>query len=44
MSIFIYSDISGFKSISKNEVKNVQERCANIIFEHIEASVDNDMN
>ncbi|WJX56306.1 hypothetical protein P8452_41975 [Trifolium repens] len=32
------------KTFQKDEVKNVQERCGNIILEHIEASTDNDMN
>ncbi|KAK2404065.1 hypothetical protein QL285_053442 [Trifolium repens] len=32
------------KPFQKDEVKNVQERCGNIILEHIEASTDNDMN
>ena len=32
------------KSFQKDEVKNVQERCGNMILEHIEASTDNDMN
>ncbi|WJX32874.1 hypothetical protein P8452_21151 [Trifolium repens] len=32
------------KPFQKDEVKNIQERCGNIILEHIEASTDNDMN
>jgi hypothetical protein len=32
------------KPFQKDEVKNVQERCANMILEYIEASTDNDMN
>ncbi|KAK2412344.1 hypothetical protein QL285_047545 [Trifolium repens] len=32
------------KPVQKNEVKNVQERYANMILEHIEASTYNDMN
>ncbi|KAK2374006.1 hypothetical protein QL285_075001 [Trifolium repens] len=31
------------KLFQKDEVKNVQECCANMILEHIEASIDNDM-
>ncbi|KAK2449607.1 hypothetical protein QL285_008787 [Trifolium repens] len=37
----IFGDSQPFK---KDEVKNVQERCENIILEHIEANTDNDMN
>ena len=32
------------KSFKKDEVKNVQECCANMILKYIEASTDNDMN
>ena len=32
------------KPFQKDEVKNDQERCANMTLEHIEASTDNDMN
>ena len=32
------------KPFQKDEVKTVQERCANMILEHIEASTNNDMN
>jgi hypothetical protein len=32
------------KPFQKDEVKNVQKRCANMILEYIEASTDNDMN
>ncbi|CAJ2673169.1 unnamed protein product [Trifolium pratense] len=32
------------KPFQKDEVKNVQERCGNMILEHIEVSADNDMN
>ena len=32
------------KPFQKDEVKNVQERCANMILEHFEASTNNDMN
>jgi hypothetical protein len=31
------------KSFHKDEIKNVEERYANVILEHIEASVDNAM-
>ncbi|XP_058726832.1 uncharacterized protein LOC131598230 [Vicia villosa] len=37
----IFRDSNPFQ---KEEVKNVQERCENMILEHIEASGDNDMN
>ncbi|WJX83640.1 hypothetical protein P8452_66288 [Trifolium repens] len=37
----IFGDSQPFQ---KDEVKNVQERCGNIILEHIEANTDNDMN
>ncbi|CAJ2671094.1 unnamed protein product [Trifolium pratense] len=32
------------KPFQKDEVKNVQERCGNMILEHIEVSANNDMN
>ena len=37
----IFGDSKPFK---KDEVKNVQECCANMILEHIEVGMDNDMN
>lgn len=40
-TIQIFYDSNPFQ---KDELKNVQERCANMILDHIEASVDNDTN